>query len=154
MLRPFGCGTAAIPRACDTPNDAETGNTPRFGRAKSPMSTALDLLGASRRAARQSPELVEVDGSGAFRRQVGVDEGEVGDFILGVVVDVLRHVGVELLHRLGKLRIPAAAWHLAVLDTRKLVVLLPQIGLDNFGRSQEAENVNVSLRWSVVGERR
>jgi hypothetical protein len=52
------------------------------------IGEALDLLDARRGAARQDAERIEVDGAGALRREVGLDEGEVGDF-LGVVVDVM-----------------------------------------------------------------
>jgi hypothetical protein len=53
----------------------------------------------------------------------------MGEFILGVVVDVLVHVAVELLQSFGIMRVPAAARDFAVLDSAELVVLLPQIGL-------------------------
>ena len=89
-----------------------------------------DLLRAGRLAARQGAELVQVDRFRAVRLQVGVDEREVADLVVGVVVDVLVHVLVQ--HRDGIVvgRVPAAAGDFAVLDAGELVVLLPQIGLD------------------------
>ena len=103
------------------------------------------LLSAVRLAARQRPELVEVDRLLAVRLQVGVDEGDVAELVVGVVVDVLVHVLVQHLDGLGIGVVPAAARHLAVLDARELVVLLPEIGLDDLGGSQESEDRGVSL---------
>ena len=84
------------------------------------------------------------------RLQVGVNEGEVADLVVGVVVDVLVHVLVQHRDRLGVGRVPASAGDFAVLDAGELVVLLPQIGLDDLGRSQEAENRRVSLRKTAA----
>ncbi len=44
---------------------------------------------------------VEVDWVGAARFQVGVDEREVRELVLGVVMDVLGHVRVEYGQRLA-----------------------------------------------------
>jgi hypothetical protein len=73
----------------------------------------------------------------------------MGEFILGVVVDVLVHVAVELFQSLGILRTAAPAGDLTVLYASELVVLLPQIGLQDFECGKEAENVDVSLSRRV-----
>ena len=45
----------------------------------------------------------------------------------------------------GREGTPAAAWDFAVLNASQFVVLLPQIGFDDFDRSQEPENGDVSF---------
>ena len=109
-----------------------------------------DLLRAGRLTARQSAELIQIDRVRAVCCQVGVDEGEMGDLIFGVVVDVLVHVLVQHRERLGVGRVPASAGNFAVLDAAELVVLLPQIGFDDFCCRQESENGRVSLRETAT----
>ena len=48
-----------------------------------------DLLGAPCLTAGQSTKLIQIDGIGPFRSQIGVKERGVGDLIVGVIVDVL-----------------------------------------------------------------
>ena len=67
------------------------------------------------------------------------------NLILGIVVDVLVHVLIENFNSRGVGRAPTSARNFAVLDSSKLVVLLPQIGLEDFGGRQEPENCGVSL---------
>ena|SRR5215467_467456 len=55
---------------------------------------APDLVGAGRGAAGQSAKSIEADGIETLRNQIGVEERFVAQLIFGVVVDVLRHVGV------------------------------------------------------------
>ena len=55
-----------------------------------------DLAGARGLAARQGAERVEVDGVGALRHQVGVEERGVARLVVGVLVDVVRHVVVDV----------------------------------------------------------
>ena len=68
----------------------------------------------------------------------------MGDLIVGVVVDVLIHVIVQHLKRRGVGRTPSPARDFVVLDPAELVILLPQIGFDEFYCRQESENVRVS----------
>ena len=49
-------------------------------------------------------------------------------------------------------RVPGSAGDLFVLDPGELVVLLPQIGLDQLGRSEEAENGRVPFGETVTCE--
>ena len=74
----------------------------------------------------------------------------VADLVVGVVVDVLVHVLVQ--HRNGVVvgRVPGSAGDFAVLDAGELVVLLPQIGFNDLGSRQEAENVRVLAREAVM----
>ena len=109
-----------------------------------------DLLGAGRLTARQSTKLIQIDGLGPFRSQIGVNEREMADLIVGVVVDVLVHVLVQHRKRRGIGRIPGSARNFVVLDAAEFVVLLPQIGFDDFCCRQESENVRVSLRETAT----
>jgi len=69
----------------------------------------------------------------------------VRQLVFGVVVDVLVHVFVELLQCHGVRQIAGAARDFVVLNAGQFVVLLPQIGLDDFGGSQEAQNGGIAL---------
>lgn len=89
------------------------------------VGEAADLLRAGGLAAGQVAEVVEIDGVGAFGGEVGVDELFVGEFVLGVVVNVLGHVLVENGDCRGVGGITAAARDLAVLNAGEFVVLLP-----------------------------
>ena len=102
-----------------------------------------DLRCASRLAAGEGAERVEVDRLGSARLQVRVDEVGVALLVVGVVVDVLVHVLVDDGERLGVGTIPAPARDLAVLDAAELVVLLPEIGFEQLGRGEELEDRHV-----------
>src|SRR5204863_1755876 len=52
----------------------------------------LFLVGPGRMTAAQSAERLEVDRLSALRNQVSVEEGEVADLVIGIVVDIDRHV--------------------------------------------------------------
>jgi hypothetical protein len=63
---------------------------------------------AARLAAEQRAELIQIGRLLAMRNQIGVDESEVGHLILGIVVDVLVHVFIQFLKRIGIGLIPTA----------------------------------------------
>ena len=65
-----------------------------------------------------------------------------------------RQLVVQYRDRLGVVRIPAPAGDFAVLDARQLVVLLPHIGLEDLGRSQEAKNRRVAFGEALAREGR
>jgi hypothetical protein len=69
-------------------------------------------------------------------------------------VDVLVHVLVQHSHSVVVGRIAAAAGDFAVLDPGELVVLLPDIGLDDLGGGQEAKNRRVAFRQAAAREGR
>ena len=79
-------------------------------------------------------ETVEIDGLGADRVQVGVDELGVAQLVLGDVDRVDRQVVVDALQRLAIARIALG----------QLGVLLPQVGLDQLGRGQEPQDGDVA----------
>ena len=110
-----------------------------------------DLTRAGRLAAGQRAELVQVDGVRAVRRQIRVDEVRVALLVIGVVVDVLGDVLVQHREGPGVGPVPGSARTLAVLDPAELVVLLPQIGLEQLRRSQELENGHVTLGEATIG---
>jgi hypothetical protein len=60
-------------------------------------------------------------------------------------VDVLVHVLVQHSHGVVIGRVAGAAGNFAVLDPGELVVLLPDVGLDDLGRGEKAENRFVAL---------
>ena len=105
-----------------------------------------DLTRASRLAAGQRAELVQVDRLRAVRLQVRVDEVRVALLVVGVVVDVLGDVLVQHRERPGVGRVSASARDLAVLDPAELVVLLPEVGLEQLGRGEELENRHIAIR--------
>jgi hypothetical protein len=78
----------------------------------------------------------------------------VADLIFGVVVDVLGHVRIEDRDRVGVGRTVASTRDLAVLDPGELVVLLPDIGLDDLDRGHQAENRRVAFGQAAAREGR
>ena len=69
----------------------------------------------------------------------------MAELILGIVVDILGHVPIQHLKLSDVGFTPAPSWDFAVLDSSAFVLLFPQIAFDDFDRSQETENVHVSL---------
>ena len=68
------------------------------------------------------------------------------EFILGVVMDVLRHVGVKHRQGSGVCRAAAASGNFVVLHSSKFVVLLPEIGFQNFRGRQKSQNCRIPFR--------
>src|SRR6185369_4048059 len=99
-----------------------------------------DLLRACRFAAGQSSELIQVNGLRALRSEVRVDEDLMCEFVFRIVVDVLVHIFIENRESSGVGRTSTSTRNFTVLDPSKLVVLLPQISLENFGCGQKPEN--------------
>ena len=106
---------------------------------------APDLLRAAHFAAPQRAKRVQVDGFGPSGFEVRVQEREVRELVLGVVVDVLRHVFIEHFKRFDVRGAAATAWDLAVLDAAELVVLLPEVGLEDLRGGEEPEDRCVAL---------
>src|SRR4029077_185460 len=75
--------------------------------------------------------------------QVCVKECEMGVLILGIIMDVLVHIPIENFQGLGVDWIATSSRDFAVLDACELVVLAPEIGLENFSRCREPEQGRV-----------
>src|SRR6476660_7729686 len=82
--------------------------------------------------------------------EVGVKECEMGVLILGIIVDVLVHIAIKDLQGLSIDWTPSSSRDFAVLDPSELVVLAPEIGLEDFGRRREPEQGRVSSRNTVA----
>jgi hypothetical protein len=78
----------------------------------------------------------------------------VAILIIGIVVDVLGHVGIKALKGGGVGGIPRTSWNFAILDTSEFVVLLPQISFQDFGRCEKPENSHIALRKSASSQAR
>jgi hypothetical protein len=71
--------------------------------------------------------------------------------VIGVVVDVLGKILVQHREGPGVRLVPASARALAVLDPAELVVLLPEVGLEELRRSQELQDGDVALGERTFG---
>ena len=57
-----------------------------------------DLPSSGCLTARQGTKLIQIDGLGPFRSQIGVKERGVGDLIVRVIMDILIHVSIQYFH--------------------------------------------------------
>src|SRR5450755_4659715 len=115
-------GAAAVPRPI-------TGVYGEFHE----VGESSDVLSTCRFTALQRAKLLQVDGISAFWNQVRVNEGEVAHLILGIVVDILRHVPIQHGKGLDVGGASTSSRHFAVLDSSQFIVLLPEIGFKDFG---------------------
>src|SRR5205085_9230896 len=67
----------------------------RIQRELHQVSKSPDLLRARRLAARQGSKLIQTNWVRPARNEIGVDKGEMSQLILRVIVNVLRHIGIE-----------------------------------------------------------
>jgi hypothetical protein len=132
-------GIAAVPR----PPAGVDGELHQVGQPAH-LSRAAGL------AAGQRAELVQIDRARPMRLQIRVDEARVAPLVIGVVVDVLAHVLVQHGESLRVRPVPGAAGEFAVLDPSELVVLLPQVSLEQLGRREELENRNITAREAPI----
>ena len=70
----------------------------------------------------------------------------MGDFIIGVVVNVLGHIAVQYRHRSRIGRIPASTRDFFIWNASEFVVLEPEIGLNDFSRRRKPKHGCVSPR--------
>src|SRR4029077_14389471 len=70
----------------------------------------------------------------------------MGHLIFSVVVNVLGHVRIEKRNGGGVGWTSTASGDFAVLDSPEFVVLLPQIGFEDFGRGQEPQDGYIAYR--------
>src|SRR5437899_2574811 len=87
-------------------------------------------IDSRRGTAHQSAKWIEIYGICSLGDQVRVEEGVVSDFIVGVVVDVDRHVFIEHLNGLGISFISGSTGNFVILDAAEFVVLDPKVGLE------------------------
>jgi len=66
--------------------------------------------------------------------------------VLGVVVDILIHVLIQLRYRVVVSGITSAVWFFAVLDSSEFVVLNPEIRLEYLGCGCEPEQGGIAWR--------
>jgi hypothetical protein len=73
----------------------------------------------------------------------------VSELILGIIVDVLGHVRIELNNSILVNCNWSSARYFAVWDSSELVILDPEIGLENFGRGSKPEQSGIAFGQSV-----
>ena len=64
----------------------------------------------------------------------------MSEFVVGIVVNVLRHIGVQHRKRGGIGWISSSTGHFAVRNAPELVVLHPEVSLENFGCCRESKH--------------
>src|SRR5439155_23798122 len=74
----------------------------------------------------------------------------MGEFIVGVVVDVYGHILIEDFNGIRIAWIPGSARDFVVLDSSEFVVLNPKVGLEYFRRRCEPEQGCVSRRYTAT----
>ena len=74
----------------------------------------------------------------------------MGEFIIGVVVDVCGHVLIKDFNGPCIASISGPAWNFVVLDASEFVVLNPKVGLEYFRRRCEPEQGCVSRRYTAT----
>ena len=78
----------------------------------------------------------------------------MSEFILGIIVDVLGHVRIELNNSILVRCNWRSAQYFAVWDSSELVILDPEIGLENFGRGSKPKQSGIAFGQSVSLGRR
>ena len=109
---------------------------------------SLFPAGPCRRTARDRGEVAEVHCVGTLRSEVCVDEALVGEFVICVVVDILRHIHIKKLKGSGVEGVSARGEtrNFVVLGPSEFGVLLPEVALNNLSGSEKPENRRVSAR--------
>src|SRR5882724_6402159 len=91
-------------------------------------------------AARKRPELFEADRFLPLGDEVGVDEILMAELVPRVLVHIRRHVFIESKQSLLKGRVAEG----------QFVVLLPEVGFEDFGRRQKAKDSHVATRKTAA----
>jgi hypothetical protein len=78
--------------------------------------------------------------------QKGVEEIGVAELVVGVVVNILRHVTVDAVERVRIGLAAGATRQFAVPDSSEFVVLLPQIGLEDLEGCEKAQDGDIAFR--------
>src|SRR5579859_2887972 len=77
----------------------------------------------------------------------------MADLVVGVVVNVLRKVPIDLFQAMDIGSAPAAARNFVVRNSGKLVILRPEVDLEGFSRGQESQNCSISCCETTAGLR-
>src|SRR6266536_5069141 len=70
----------------------------------------------------------------------------MGEFIVGIVMDVLIHVFVQNRKSGSVGRISSSTWNFFVWDAAEFVVLHPEVGLQNFRSCRESKQGGIASR--------
>ena len=89
---------------------------------------------AGHQAAGQGAKVFQADGAVALRNEVSIDESRVAEFVPSVLVHIRGHVAVGHLQHLLK----------GLIAQREFVVLLPQVGFEDFRCSKKPLSSRVS----------
>jgi hypothetical protein len=106
----------------------------RIHRELRQVGQTADILRAGGLAARKRAELIEIDGRPAVRFQERVNEIVMAVLVIGVLLNIVRVIVVDVLQCLIEGRVVA----------RQLVVLLPQVGFEELGGGQPSQDVDVA----------
>ena len=74
----------------------------------------------------------------------------MGEFIVGVVVDILSHIGVQNREGGSKSGISGSAWDFLVRDTAQFVVLYPEVRLQDLRCGGETKQGSISAREATA----
>jgi len=96
------------------------------------------IFGAGSLTTGQGPKRIQNDGRFPLGDQVGIEEGGVTQFIVGIVGNVLRHIAIKVAER-------GQVGRIASLDSPQFVVLLPEISLDEFYCRREPQERSIAL---------
>lgn len=72
------------------------------------------------------------------------------EFVVRIVMDVLRHVAVEIVQCIGVRFTPRTSRNFVVLNTTQFVILLPQIRFYDFRGGKEFKNGRVAWGQTTV----
>src|SRR5260370_23350493 len=100
--------------------------------------------GTFRSAAWQGAKRLQIYCLRSLGGQIRVEEVLVGEFVVGIVVDVLGHVGVEHRKSGGVGWISASIRFFAVLNAPEFVVLHPEVSLQDLRCSREPKQGCIS----------
>ena len=106
--------------------------------------------GTRRTAALQRTKLLKVDRRCSFGSQISIKKILVSEFVIGIVVHVLRHVSVQHGKGVREGWIAASTRLLLVLNSCQFVVLHPEVRLQNLRGCGEPKQGGISSRKALT----
>lgn len=113
---------------------------------------------SGRLAPGQRTKRLQVDRLCSLRVEVCIEERGMRNFVVGVVVNVLRKILVKVFKFFGIDLVPEAARNLSVLNAAKFVVLDPEVAPEDFAAALATPPISTPmprwrrpLPWSVAG---